>query len=290
MSGPTLENLELRAVSAVQALRLRCEELSADVERLTAENKTLKINVRQMQGELDIERKLRDRERKEQTKAVLRAQSQARGDQKEWDAGIEKLKAKSQEPKDPLHKLTLGDKILLCLFRVDAPLTRNQITFYTGLSPTSGPMCAAYAQLLEQGLIGQSKKAGPYELTDSGAEHLAELELHAPPMPGGSEIFSEFCKREGGVVETMVRALRGLSLHEPHTRQEIADHASELVGRTVSATSGPACAAFGRLKKLGVIQQGRGITFSPWVVGIVEPISVKVRDTTTGAERRVTVK
>ncbi len=277
-----LEALELKAVTAVQALRLRCEELSADVERLTAENKGLKVNLRQAHDDFKLA----------QRHGVDRQAKKGKG-----VAALFPDPEPTPTPSAPgLAKLTLTEKILLCLFRVEEPLTKLQVCFYTGMSPASGPMTKAYAEGLRQDWIEkQNGPAGAFAITESGVEHLADLNLHSPPLPPGHQVYEEFCKREGGMVATMGRAMLAIAREHgfaaPQSRADVAHFATVHLGRPVSSASGPATKAFARLMKLGVIQgKGKGHTFSPWIVGMLEPISVKVRDTSTGAERRVVVK
>lgn len=296
MSTVSLEALELKAITAVQTLRLRSEELTADVERLKAENKLLKTNLKQTEEQLSIERKQSERERAAWVKERERAEAAVEKERKQLSKrvkgqGVDGLFPKAESSKaESLHKLTLAEKICLCLFQVDAPLTRDQITFYTGMSPTSGPMRAAYAEATEAEWIAQGERAGSYVLTEAGAERLAELQVHAPELPSGRQIFDKFCEREGGMVEIMARALFALGVGAAYTREQIANQATIRENRRVSAASGPARAAFARLSKLSIIEGRSSYSFTPWVVAIVEPISVKVRDTTTGQERRVTVK
>lgn len=287
-----LSDLEQRATQYVEHLRLRCEELSADVDRLGAENKNQKIQIKQLQQELDLERKLREKDRKLQ-KVV----------EESYDIETRKI-AKGMQGAEPLAtvttsgtKLSLVSKILLCLWQVGKPCTRNQIAFYTGMSPTSGSMGTAYADALDEGLVVQAGRGKGYELTEAGTKAISEAYGSAfpPAMPRGSEIFGAFCEREGGNVEVLAEALYALArLHgfdESFTREQIAQHASEATGRTVSSTSGSTGAAFARLVKLEVIKGRRGgYQLSEWMKDIVRPVTIGVRDTRTGREHKVEVK
>jgi hypothetical protein len=258
------------------------------VDGLLLQNQQLKLQLKQLAGELDLERKLREKERKEAGREKV---------------SLEKNLARapaSTRPGSPPQKvpgtgkLSLSDKVLLCLFQVNGALTRNQITFYTGMSPTSGPMSETYARLLAEDLVRQPKKAGPYAITNDGVEHLMEVTNGTiGDLPSGNAIYEAFCQREGGNVETMARAVLQLfrTRSGMMSRAQVAEIASKMFGRQVSATSGPASEAFGRLMKLGVTEgKAQSFTLARWVVGLVEPVSVKVRDTSTGEERRVTVK
>lgn len=293
MTNP--EVLERRAISAVQAMRLRCEELEADVVRLNGEVKSLKTQNRQLQGELDLERKLKERERKAKEVGEKSFDPETRKQAKKLLAGVD---SPVVEALAGPGKLSLVSKILLCLWQVGKPCTRNQIAFYTGMSPTSGSMGTAYADALDEGLVVQAGRGKGYELTEAGILAISATygAAEPPAMPRGSEIYGAFCEREGGNVEVLAAALYSLAKRygydESFTREQIAQQASDATGRTVSSTSGSTGTAFARLIKLEVVKgRGRsGYQLSDWVRAIVEPTTIGVRNVRTGEEHRIEVK
>jgi hypothetical protein len=180
-------------------------------------------------------------------------------------------------------KRTLHDRILEVFYRQargGETLTRHQVYYYSGCSPTSSGVNTAYADLFEDGLL--LKVQGGASMTKAGFGYCSEAGFIAEPFPT-FETFEAFVGRQNTNLQKILRAQRGVGRRE-WSRSDLCEAAG------VSVTSSGTNTAIARLVHLDVAATGRGVvTFSDWYVKAIAPV-VRAFDTKTGVVTRYDVE
>lgn len=183
----------------------------------------------------------------------------------------------SQEPvlKEKPKKRTLHDRILEVFYREargGETLTRHQVYYYSGCSPTSSGVNTAYADLFDDGLL--MKVQGGASMAKAGFSYCSEAGFITEPFDIYAA-FEAFVGRQNTNLQKILRAHRKDS-HRDYERR----HLCALAG--VSVTSSGTNTAIARLVRLDVATTGRGVvTFSDWYMKAIQPV-VRAFDTATG--------
>jgi hypothetical protein len=187
----------------------------------------------------------------------------------------------SQEPalKEKPKKRTLHDRILEVFYREahgGETLTRHQVYYYSGCSPTSSGVNTAYADLFDDELLQKVK--GGAQLTPQGLSYCFEAGFIAEPFDIYAT-FEAFVSRQNTNLQKILRAHRKDG-HREYERR----HLCALAG--VSVASSGTNTAIARLVHLDVATTGRGIvTFSDWYMKAIQPV-VRAFDTKSGVTTR----
>ncbi len=171
-------------------------------------------------------------------------------------------------------KLSPCEKILWA-FKTYGPLTRAQVYYFTGVSPTSSTSNTAYADLIEDGLIA-AKRNKALSITTRGLDSFSHIDAE-PPNP--KEVFEAFCNRQTSHLQKILRA---------HAKDRGAVYRREVLCSMagVSLTSSSTNTAMARLGHLKIAIIGRGeLSFELWYLKAIAP-TVSVFDLSKGTTRR----